>query len=207
MNLFRIFVVFFFTCTCAWAQKSNQDNYDVMIRESINRVRTLELAEMKSRGSVDAAKYIDLGKATLEVLQQSIPLALKQYDRLLRSESGILQSDAGRYYSQNQEAVDTVLRYLMESRFGAFHKQEGAPETSVQFGKDEQKKRIDLTESSLFWIRKHGAGPAFDPATSKWVAQLKEQAAWGRDTFAVINARNLLLDSYSPIGSARSGPD
>ena len=171
--------------------QNNQGDYRILIGESVNHVRNMDLAEMKIRGAIDAAKFIDLGNATLKVLEKSIPTALSEYDRLLRGEEGILKSNAGRYHAQNTEAVHTVLRYVMESRFSG-----AVGEGTVNFGDSEQSKRIELLQAAIEKLREHGSGQALNPATSKWAKIIKEQAAWGRDSFELINARNMLLDSY-----------
>ncbi|MEM7560142.1 MAG: hypothetical protein AAF394_13570 [Planctomycetota bacterium] len=172
-------------------------------------MRELELAQLKAQGPAEQARFVDLAEATLKALESAIPAALDEYDRLLRSDEGLLKSDAGRFHSQNPEAVKTVFRYVMEARFNDLLglNPDDSDDSRIDFGENERKKRIEIVKAALTNIKREPAA-AFDASTSPSAARLTENAAWASRIFETLSSRNALLESYVdafPAGTDVSG--
>ncbi len=149
---------------------------------------------MKAQGTPEVGRILDLGEATLTALEDSLPAVVALYDRLLRSENGILNSDAGRYYSQNPEVVETILRYVMESRFPQSGQHPEQSSLSINFGANELNMRAEAVSAAIVSLRK--LGPSAPVEGSESAKMINANAGWVSRAIELIDSRNTLIAGY-----------
>ena len=94
MRLFRILspftIILIIGASIANAQTEVQTESQrrMMIRAAQAKMRTLELASRQAQGSTEIARLMDLGNAGVQVIEESLPAVLAEYDLLLRGPDG-----------------------------------------------------------------------------------------------------------------------
>ena len=170
-----------------------------LVRLSVaNDLRDMERALDKTAASAGIAQYQDLAAKTLRVLDRGLPVALAQYDETLRGENGLLYSDAGRFLAKNPDVVETVMRYVTESRLplsGGADPNE-LDSTRIDFGENERKQRSQLVEQSALKLAEF-EGNLFDPNESTSARTIIANARWASRAFDLIDSRNRLLEQYA----------
>ena len=189
--------------TSILGQDQLESSDELALRNARSALRQLEQSRVKldPNAVVETSRWIDLGNATLEAFSKSLPTALARYEELLRGEQGILRSQAGRYYSDKPEVVETILRLIDDSRFQALQSSASAEDASqnsialIFHGAEERQQRIDHVKTALARLQEM-KGALFDPKNSEHPKLIAEHAQWASRAFELVDSRNALLQGY-----------
>ena len=169
----------------------------MVARDARSDAHEVEKLSLQAANSADVAEYIDLAEASLHVLESSLPAAKSHYEALLRGEEGLLHSDEGRFLAQNGEFVETMFRWLSQSRLpvaGQSDSEESDRE-GFYFGPRERAKRIELLQNAIAELSKN-TGETFDPEETPSALVVVSNSGWSANAFQSVDSRIALLESY-----------